>query len=249
MPWLAKRVPNRASRAWRSGWPAPRVHSAGRWVRWWRGGRPEPAGGVRRGRHRLCAAGPAVHAGRSPAPGATPSGRNSCRRTGRTAYCRAGRNRHEGMGRSGLRCAVPLESRPPVRVAMGAAVRHLLAIFASIITPALVVCGLCGIAGADAPRRGHVAVHFGGGDLHPDSPSGRTVRGLPHRRSGDQFQFHCDLCGDGGGRLARGEDARADAGADAGHGADLRAGGSGPEPGATLAPGHPRRWWRGSSLR
>nr|HPJ57723.1 solute carrier family 23 protein [Kiritimatiellia bacterium] len=38
----------------------------------------------------------------------------------------------------------PLEAKPPVRVAMGAAVQHLLAIFASIVTPALVVCGLCG---------------------------------------------------------------------------------------------------------
>lgn len=38
----------------------------------------------------------------------------------------------------------PLEARPPVRVALGAAVQHLLAIFASIVTPALVVCGLCG---------------------------------------------------------------------------------------------------------
>jgi xanthine permease XanP len=38
----------------------------------------------------------------------------------------------------------PLEARPPVRVALGAAVQHLLAIFASIVTPALVVCGICG---------------------------------------------------------------------------------------------------------
>jgi xanthine permease XanP len=38
----------------------------------------------------------------------------------------------------------PLEARPPVRVALGAAVQHLLAIFASIVTPALIVCGLCG---------------------------------------------------------------------------------------------------------
>ncbi|NLG34882.1 MAG: purine/pyrimidine permease [Lentisphaerae bacterium] len=38
----------------------------------------------------------------------------------------------------------PLEAKPPVRVAAGAAVQHLLAIFASIVTPALIVCGLCG---------------------------------------------------------------------------------------------------------
>ena len=37
-----------------------------------------------------------------------------------------------------------LESRPPRRVELGAAVQHLLAIFASIVTPALVVCALCG---------------------------------------------------------------------------------------------------------
>jgi xanthine permease XanP len=38
----------------------------------------------------------------------------------------------------------PLEAKPPVRVALGAALQHMLAIFASIVTPALVVCGLCG---------------------------------------------------------------------------------------------------------
>jgi xanthine permease XanP len=38
----------------------------------------------------------------------------------------------------------PLESKPPARVAAGAAFQHLLAIFASIVTPALVLCGLCG---------------------------------------------------------------------------------------------------------
>jgi xanthine permease XanP len=37
-----------------------------------------------------------------------------------------------------------LEAKPPLRVALGAAFQHLLAIFASIVTPALVVCGLCG---------------------------------------------------------------------------------------------------------
>ncbi|MGD9781328.1 MAG: uracil-xanthine permease family protein [Kiritimatiellia bacterium] len=37
-----------------------------------------------------------------------------------------------------------LESTPPLRVAMGAAIQHLLAIFAGIVTPALIVCGLCG---------------------------------------------------------------------------------------------------------
>jgi xanthine permease XanP len=38
----------------------------------------------------------------------------------------------------------PLESEPPLRVALGAALQHLLAIFASIVAPALIVCGLCG---------------------------------------------------------------------------------------------------------
>lgn len=37
-----------------------------------------------------------------------------------------------------------LESKPPLRVALGAAFQHLLAIFAGIVTPGLVVCGLCG---------------------------------------------------------------------------------------------------------
>ena len=37
-----------------------------------------------------------------------------------------------------------LEAKPPLRVAMGAALQHLLAIFAGIVTPALVLCGLCG---------------------------------------------------------------------------------------------------------
>ena len=37
-----------------------------------------------------------------------------------------------------------LESKPPLRVALGAAFQHLLAIFAGIVTPALIVCGLCG---------------------------------------------------------------------------------------------------------
>ena len=37
-----------------------------------------------------------------------------------------------------------LESKPPLRVALGAAVQHLLAIFASIVTPALILCGMCG---------------------------------------------------------------------------------------------------------
>ena len=37
-----------------------------------------------------------------------------------------------------------LEEKPPLRVALGAAFQHLLAIFAGIVTPALVVCGLCG---------------------------------------------------------------------------------------------------------
>lgn len=37
-----------------------------------------------------------------------------------------------------------LEAAPPLRVALGAAFQHLLAIFAGIVTPALVVCGLCG---------------------------------------------------------------------------------------------------------
>ena len=35
-----------------------------------------------------------------------------------------------------------LEEKPPLRVALGAAFQHLLAIFAGIVTPALVVCGL-----------------------------------------------------------------------------------------------------------
>ena len=37
-----------------------------------------------------------------------------------------------------------LETKPPLRVALGAAFQHLLAIFAGIVTPALIVCGLCG---------------------------------------------------------------------------------------------------------
>ena len=37
-----------------------------------------------------------------------------------------------------------LEAKPPLRVALGAAFQHLLAIFASIVTPALILCGLCG---------------------------------------------------------------------------------------------------------
>ncbi len=37
-----------------------------------------------------------------------------------------------------------LEAKPPLRVAMGAALQHLLAIFASIVTPALILCGMCG---------------------------------------------------------------------------------------------------------
>ena len=37
-----------------------------------------------------------------------------------------------------------LESKPPARIAAWAAVQHLLAIFASIVTPALVLCGMCG---------------------------------------------------------------------------------------------------------
>ena len=41
-----------------------------------------------------------------------------------------------------------LESKPPLRVALGAAVQHLLAIFAGVVTPALVVCGLCGASPA-----------------------------------------------------------------------------------------------------
>ena len=41
-----------------------------------------------------------------------------------------------------------LESKPPLRVALGAALQHLLAIFAGIVTPALVVCGLCGASPA-----------------------------------------------------------------------------------------------------
>ena len=41
-----------------------------------------------------------------------------------------------------------LESKPPLRVALGAAFQHLLAIFAGIVTPALVVCGLCGASPA-----------------------------------------------------------------------------------------------------
>ena len=41
-----------------------------------------------------------------------------------------------------------LESKPPLRVALGAAVQHLLAIFAGIVTPALIVCGLCGASPA-----------------------------------------------------------------------------------------------------
>ena len=32
-----------------------------------------------------------------------------------------------------------LESKPPLRVTLGAAIQHLLAIFAGIVTPALVV--------------------------------------------------------------------------------------------------------------
>ena len=45
-----------------------------------------------------------------------------------------------------------LEARPPLRVALGAAVQHLLAIFASIVTPGLMVCGLCG-ASAELTRQ------------------------------------------------------------------------------------------------
>ena len=41
-----------------------------------------------------------------------------------------------------------LDSVPPLRVALGAAIQHLLAIFAGIVTPALVVCGLCGASPA-----------------------------------------------------------------------------------------------------
>ena len=41
-----------------------------------------------------------------------------------------------------------LESKPPLRVALGAALQHMLAIFAGIVTPALVVCGLCGASPA-----------------------------------------------------------------------------------------------------
>ena len=41
-----------------------------------------------------------------------------------------------------------LESKPPLRVALGAAFQHLLAIFAGVVTPALVVCGLCGASPA-----------------------------------------------------------------------------------------------------
>ena len=41
-----------------------------------------------------------------------------------------------------------LESKPPLRVALGAAFQHLLAIFAGIVTPALIVCGLCGASPA-----------------------------------------------------------------------------------------------------
>ena len=41
-----------------------------------------------------------------------------------------------------------LEEKPPLQVALGAAFQHLLAIFAGIVTPALVVCGLCGASPA-----------------------------------------------------------------------------------------------------
>ena len=41
-----------------------------------------------------------------------------------------------------------LESKPPLRVALGAALQHMLAIFAGIVTPALIVCGLCGASPA-----------------------------------------------------------------------------------------------------
>ena len=41
-----------------------------------------------------------------------------------------------------------LESKPPLRVALGAALQHMLAIFAGIVTPSLIVCGLCGASPA-----------------------------------------------------------------------------------------------------
>lgn len=48
------------------------------------------------------------------------------------------------MGQEGAEVLFGLAAKPPLRVALGAAIQHLLAIFAGIVTPGLVVCGLCG---------------------------------------------------------------------------------------------------------
>ena len=55
-----------------------------------------------------------------------------------------------------------LESQPPLLVALGAAVQHMLAIFAGIVTPALIVCGLCGASPALTRQMAGMALFISG---------------------------------------------------------------------------------------
>ena len=55
-----------------------------------------------------------------------------------------------------------LESKPPLRVALGAAIQHMLAIFAGIVTPALIVCGLCGASPALTRQMAGMALFISG---------------------------------------------------------------------------------------
>jgi xanthine permease XanP len=115
-----------------------------------------------------------------------------------------------------------LESQPPLRVALGAALQHLLAIFASIVAPALIVCGLCGASPELTRHVAGMSLFISGVatfiQIHRFGAVGSGLLSI----QGTSSSFIAIFAGMAAAGVAPGRDAGADAGADAGDGAGVR---------------------------